>query len=71
MKVIFLNESLFLKLPTALPCDLVLWWREYQWEQGFEDQLYLKGLVHPEIQVLILFTRPHVVQNLHEFISSV
>jgi len=30
----------------------------------------LKGLVHPKMKILSVFTHPHVVPNLHVFIFS-
>jgi len=30
----------------------------------------LKGLVHPKMKILSLFTHPHVVPNLYVFICS-
>jgi len=32
--------------------------------------LSLKGLVHPKIKILLVFTHPHVVPNLYVFICS-
>ncbi len=31
----------------------------------------VKGIVHPNIKILSSFTHPHVVENLHDFLSSV
>lgn len=30
----------------------------------------LKGFVHPKLKILSPFTRPHVVSNLYDFVSS-
>jgi len=32
--------------------------------------LILKGLVHPKMKILSVFTHPHVVPNLYAFICS-
>ncbi len=31
----------------------------------------VKGIIHPEMKILSLFTHPHIVLNLHELLSSV
>jgi len=32
--------------------------------------LFVKGLVHPKMKILSVFTHPHVVPNLYVFICS-
>jgi len=34
------------------------------------NEAHFKGLVHPKMQILSVFTHPHVVPNLYVFICS-
>jgi len=42
--------------------------RSLQWDM--HSTLDLKGLVHPKMKILSVFTHPHVVPNLYVFICS-